>query len=156
MIDGLQLVCHVAEAQSLLQQLFEQSFFAASERPYFNRAGGVSSWALDLRVTLTRSEYLRPVAAQMLRVLQEHNVRQIVGKGYGALILVGGIIASGTEIQGAMIRADVKKYGFRQALEGGLDKDAPVFIVDDVLSSGRTVVAVAESLLSEGYHPTGV
>ena len=147
---------HVDDVDLLLLQLYEQSLFQAAEKQHFRRNGKLDTWALDLRVSLSRSEFLQPISLKMLEALEKNDVTQILGKGYGSFFLVGGIVSSGTGIRAGLLRESQKEYGFKQQIEGSLDKESPLFIIDDILSSGRTAANIADRLLKEGYKPIGI
>jgi orotate phosphoribosyltransferase len=85
--------------------------------------------------------------------MKEMGVGQVAGKGVGSFFLVGGLIATGTAISGCMIRDARKAYGFREVIEGDVDRDSPLVLVDDILASGRTLVSAATALRAEGYRP---
>ena len=49
-----------------------------------------------------------------------------------------------------------KPQGFRQIIEGSLTPDRPVFLVDDVLSSGRSAAAAMTLLRQHGFPIAGL
>lgn len=139
-------------AEPLLAQVYQESFFRFSDRPSYRQDGRPAVWALDLRRPLSRSGTLREVCALLLNKLEAANVHQVVGAGAAAGLLVGGLVASGRDLRGGIIRDRRKPYGFREHIEGALLRDQPVAIVDDILASGSTMIRVAEALEAEGYH----
>jgi orotate phosphoribosyltransferase len=145
-----------ANAESV-KQIYEASFFPS---PQMEATGdseeGPGRWAVDLRVPLAKGRLLRLVAKEMAAVLAHHSVNQIAGAGYGAFLLIGGVLISGAGINGGLIRESRKPYGFRRIVEGGLNAERPVFIVDDILSSGRSALRAAILLRDEGFRPVGV
>jgi orotate phosphoribosyltransferase len=92
----------------------------------------------------------------MAAVLAHRSVYQIAAAGFGAFFLVGGILAVSIGFKGGLIRESRKDYGFRNLVEGSLDTHRPIFIVDDILSSGKSALGVAGLLRQEGFSPTGV
>lgn len=54
-----------------------------------------------------------------------------------------------------LVREFRKEGGFKELIEGSIDKKWPVFIIDDILSSGESINKTLELLLEEGYNPTG-
>ena len=150
------LECHAAAIESTLSAVRRQSYFPASKRESFYTDGAVSPWSYDMRVPLSKSEYLKPICSQIIEILQRRGIRQVAGKGYGSFLLIGGIVAGGENFRAGLVRGARKSYGFRRRVEGDLSRSQPVYIVDDILSTGRSVASVAGALLREGFRPAGV
>ena len=145
-----------ANAESV-KQIYDASFFPS---PRMEAAGDSEEvprrWAVDLRVPLAKGCLLGLAAKEMAAVLAHHSVDQIAGAGYGAFLLVAGILTAGAGVNGGLIRESRKPYGFNRIVEGGLNAERPVFIVDDILSSGRSALRAAVLLREEGFRPIGV
>jgi len=140
-----------------VRQIYDASFFPSPEVGAGSDSADVSGrWAVDLRVPLAKGRLLRLVAKEMAAVLAHRSVDQIVGAGYGAFLLVGGILTYGADLSGGLIRESRKSYGFSRIVEGGLDAERPVFIVDDILSSGKSALRAAVLLREEGFRAVGV
>ena len=140
------------ELLGLLTALYRESFTADPATPHFRPDGNRDTWALDLRRGLSQSVFLTPVAREMGRLIQDSGVAQIAGSGYGSAFLLGGLLAVHPDFRGGIIRDAAKLHGFRRRLEGSLQPGRPVFLVDDVLSSGRSAAA-ALSVLREHDLP---
>jgi orotate phosphoribosyltransferase len=136
----------------IVQRIYDESFFPAADLA----CPGVSRWTVDLRVPLADGRLLAPVSAEMAAVLAGHAIDQVAGAGYGAFLLVGGILAADVGMKGGLIRESRKPHGLRKRVEGALHPDRPVFLVDDILSSGQTALRAALSLREEGFRPVGV
>lgn len=153
---------HVPALHSVLLRAYDLAAFGHDQRPYRKRASGPGSgarsshWALDMRIPLSRSDVLRPVAREMLAGLGAAGVTQIAGYGYGSYALVGAILAGARQMTGALIRTSAKDYGFCEIVEGELRPDLPVVIVDDLLSSGRSALGAAAILRARGCSVTAV
>ncbi len=161
MSDRLALDVHVSALEGILREVYDTGRFTRRERAYVKRGGeaaGVrtSNWALDLRVPLARSELLQPIAAEMAATLQRAGISQIAGRGFGSYQLVGGIVAVGSNLSGGLVRDARKPYAFTELVEGGLRRDRPVVVVDDLLSTGRSALDAANALRKEGYDVIAV
>jgi orotate phosphoribosyltransferase len=155
------LKIHTDSGRSALETAYTRGFIERAERPYIPRGAGsrpaaVPKWALDMRLALADSNVLRPIAVAMNELLTEAEIGQVVGYGYGAFLLVGGIVACGDNISCGLLRSQRKAYGFQRILEGALRRSSPVTIIDDILSSGRSAVESALALRRIGYHVTAV
>ena len=49
------------------------------------------------------------------------------------------------------MRSKSKSHGRKSLVEGGLNKHYPLVVVDDVVSTGGSLIKVIASLRSEGY-----
>ena len=112
--------------------------------------------ALDLRLGLSQHFLLLPIAHALGQLISAAGVNQIVGKGYGSAFLLGGILAAVPGSHGAIIRDTAKPHGFRKLIEGSLTPDRPVFLVDDVLSSGRSAAESLAVLQQHGFSVAGL
>jgi orotate phosphoribosyltransferase len=154
------LEIHSADVAAVIQDVYAESIFERQHRRYHRKGGdgreGVSEWALDLRRPLSRSEYLGPLAVAMRAELRRLSIRQVAGMGYGAFALLGGIVAVGDDVSSVLIRQERKRYGFQEILEGAIDSRQPVAIIDDLLSTGHSVLRAATVLRAQGMNPTVV
>ncbi len=144
------------ELQEVLTALYDASFVPGTAQPHFRPDGTTDAWALDLRRGLSQHSLLAPIAREMGQVLMAAGVGQIVGSGYGSAFLLGGLLASTPDSCGGIIRDAAKPHGFRKLLEGSLTLDRPVFLVDDVLSSGRSAAESLNILQQHGFSVAGI
>jgi orotate phosphoribosyltransferase len=152
--EHYQLEVRSGTSPGILKNIFEASFCPLPRKP--GAESSFSEWSVDMRVPLSEGLLLRPLAAEIAAVLAHHAVSQVAGAGFGAIFLVGGIVAAATGFKGGFIRESRKDNGFRKLVEGGLDRQRPTFIVDDVLSSGKSAISTAAVLRQEGFLPAGV
>ena len=60
----------------------------------------------------------------------------------------------GRDISGLIVRKEPKKHGTRSFIEGpSLPKGSPVAVVDDVVTSGGSLLRAIERVEAEGYRP---
>jgi orotate phosphoribosyltransferase len=69
-------------------------------------------------------------------------------------LLIGAVVVTGANIRGALIRESRKDHGFLELVEGDLDPEQPLCILDDLLCGGNSAVQAASLLRQEGYKPT--
>jgi len=148
------------ELADSLRDLYQASYFRTSERAFRRRArlGGqrppAGTWGLDLRRGLARSERVRPISAAIMERLNALGIRQIAGRGYGAYLLIGATLQLGSDLRAGLIRESRKDHGFMELIEGDLDREAPICLIDDLLSGGNSAVQAASLLRQEGYRPS--
>lgn len=142
--------------EALLRRLYEAASIevTAGER-YVTRSGRSIRWALDLRRPLLRSELLRPAATAVAERLAALEVTQVTAKGMGAAPLVCGVVAQGRGIDGSLVRDQPKDRGFLRPYEGELDAGRPVWVLEDIINTGGSVLEAAAALRGQGLEVHG-
>ena len=54
------------------------------------------------------------------------------------------------------VRSKPKDHGRGKQMEGSIDENAPIVLIDDLLSTGKSVLNAAQALKNEGYNVVGV
>ena len=144
------------ELQEVLTALYEASFVPGTTLPHYRPDGMADTWALDLRLGLSQHALLLPIAQAMGRLIRESGVTQIVGSGYGSAFLLGGLLATVPDFRAGIIRDAAKPHGFRKLIEGSITTDQPVFLVDDILSSGKSAADSLTVLQQQGFAVAGL
>lgn len=152
-----ELDVHAKELDEVLWRVYDMAVFAGSELPH-GAAGWrrPPQWALDMRLPLSHSELVEPIATEMIKDLRDAGVAQVAGYGYGAYPLTAAIVALGGGFTGALIRESAKPYGFRKLIEGDLVRHERVIVIDDLLCTGRSALRATQALRNEGFRVTGV
>lgn len=144
------------ELQEVLTALYQASFVPETTMPHYRPDGATDQWALDLRIGLSDHSLLHPIAQHLGQLILSRGVTQIVGRGYGSAFLLGGIVATNPAFCGGIIRETAKAYGFKKLIEGSIQNNRPVFLVDDVLSSGRSAGEALAVLQTQGFPVAGL
>ncbi len=144
------------ELRFLLTALYDASFVPGTAQPHYRPDGTPDAWALDLRRGLSQHSLLHPIAHKLGRVIRAAGVSQIAGSGYGSAFLLGGILAASPDFRAGILRDAHKPHGFRRLIEGSLTPDRPVFLVDDVLSSGHSAAEAITVLQQHSYTVAGI
>lgn len=145
----------------LLEEVYRESLLLRRvprglRRPHPDCGPPGRTWLLDTRVPLAQARLLRPIAARLVEVLVRRRVRQVVGRGYGSFLLVGGMLGADDRLRAGLVREARKDHGARRLIEGSLRREEPLIVVDDVISTGRSAAALVALLRAEGYDPQGV
>ena len=144
------------ELHPALTALYQASFVARTTALHYRPDGTTDAWALDLRLGLSQHALLNPIAQELGQIIRGSGVNQIAGKGCGSAFLLGGILAASPDFRAGIIRDAAKPHGFRKRIEGSLHPSRPVFLVDDVLSSGRSAAEAVTVLQQHGYTVAGI
>lgn len=128
----------------------------SEEQPVLSRDGSSARWMLDsLPVTLTpRGGAL--AARALLRLLERFEGRQLATLGLTGVPLVQGcVLLGGGRYSGLLVRKERKPHGSLKLIEGRLDPDEPVVLVDDSISSGHSTLTCARLLREAGFEVEG-
>src|SRR3954470_20849358 len=145
------------ERAELLELLRRDAILHRSDdQPVLARDGSSARWMLDsLAVTLTpRGAEL--AARCLLRTLARFEGRQLATLGLTGVPLVQGCVLLGDgRYSGVLVRKERKAHGSRKVIEGPLDPDEPVVLVDDSISSGHSMLTCARVLREAGFEVEG-
>ena len=127
-------------------------------------SGAKSDYYIDCRTTTLHAEGARLTGLAILDVLREHNLHPVAvgGLTLGADPVVSAVaIASACQAQrlpgsplihGFLVRKAEKAHGTGRRIEGFLEKNAPVLIVDDVCTTGASTIAAIEAAREAGMR----
>ncbi|MBY0397612.1 MAG: orotate phosphoribosyltransferase, partial [Thermoleophilia bacterium] len=118
-------------------------------------SGRRSSWYFDARQVLLDPEGAALAGALAWEALAPAGPRAVGGLTLGADPLVCAVSAAawaaGERVTGFFVRKEAKKHGLQQWIEGPfIEEGTPVAVVDDVLTSGRSLVAAVEKARQAG------
>ena len=71
-------------------------------------------------------------------------------------IAMGALIADEMDMSYAYCRPEPKAHGLKRQLEGKVDKDAKIVVLEDLISTGGSSLKVVEYLRTEGYNILGM
>jgi orotate phosphoribosyltransferase len=118
-------------------------------------SGRRSSYYFDARQVLLDPEGASLSGELMWRALAPASPRAVGGLTLGADPLVCAVSAAawaaGERVTGFFVRKEAKKHGLQQWIEGPfIEEGTPVAVVDDVLTSGGSLVAAVEKARQAG------
>ncbi|HEY6352010.1 MAG TPA: AMMECR1 domain-containing protein [Candidatus Angelobacter sp.] len=145
------------ERRELLASLLQNGILRRSPRqPIVSRDGVTARWMLNsLGVTLS-SRGAELAGRCLLELLQHFDGRQLATYGLiGVPILQSCILQSGGRYRGLLVRREAKPYGAMRVIEGEIDGNEPVVLVDDSIASGTSFTEACERLEAAGLHVEG-
>jgi orotate phosphoribosyltransferase len=69
---------------------------------------------------------------------------------------MGALVADELALSYAYCRPEPKAHGLKRQLEGKVQKDAKIVVLEDLISTGGSSLKVVEYLRAEGYHVLGM
>src|SRR5262245_42327926 len=122
-----------SERGELLELLLQQGIlYRTPSQPVLSRDGTSARWMLDsLAVTLTPRGADR-AGRCMLELPKQFDGRQIATYGLtGVPILESCVLQSGGRYRGLLVRKERKKHGSLKLIEGRIDPNEPIILIDD-------------------------
>ena len=106
-------------------------------------SGAVSDYYIDIKNASTDPNTLKKIAEAMAEYAEGYDL--IAGMELGAVPLVVALSLK-TKIPYVIVRKDKRKHGTSKQLEGGSVKNKKILVVEDVTTSGGSVVKTLQIL----------
>ncbi|CAB3229322.1 unnamed protein product [Arctia plantaginis] len=103
----------------------------------------------DLRVVVSRPEIMMAVAQQLQKLAREINHDLLCGVPYAALP-IAAVMSVNTNTPMIMKRKETKLYATKKILEGLFEINQNCLVVEDVVTSGGSLLETVDTLRSEG------
>jgi len=100
-------------------------------------SGAVSDYYIDIKKASTNPKILKKLAEAMVEYTEGYDI--LAGMELGAVPLVVALSLE-TDIPYVIVRKEKREHGTSKQIEGGEVKDKKVLIVEDVTTSGGSVV----------------
>ena len=150
----------MANHRASLLQLLSRISFKLGE--FTLSSGGKSDYYIDCRLTTLHAEGGRLTGLTILDLLHEQKLHPaaVGGLTLGADPIVSNVATASAWraqqhpnsplIHGFLVRKSEKTHGTGRRIEGFLEKGAPVFIVDDVCTTGASTVTAIQAARDAG------
>ncbi|MFB6273331.1 MAG: orotate phosphoribosyltransferase [Salinibacter sp.] len=147
-----------AELIEIGRRLYERALVRREDELITDPRGQPIGWLLDTRVPTLDGDLFTEVGSVLAHRLRERGARQIVGYGFGAHPLVCSVLSvnDGDGFKGGLVREERKEHGRRRLVEGPVDSDEPVVLVDDIINSGRSASEALTLLRGAGFTVEGL
>lgn len=117
-------------------------------------SGKTSHYYLDLRKITLSTTYSPLIAFLFLRNLNP-DVEAVGGPTLGADPIIGAIVAMcglfEKEMDGFLVRKHAKEHGRKKWLEGPLENSRNVALIEDVVTTGKSLLTAAEKTKTSGH-----
>lgn len=141
----------------LSEKIFDMALVCGDQEEIIDSDGGRVDWLLDLRIPLLDGNVAGKLGNLIADRVRLRGCKQVAGHGLGGSTMVcAAIHADGYPyLRGGVIRSHRKSHGRRRLLEGPLDTQLSVVLLDDLLNSGTTALHALKQLRQEGFCVVG-
>jgi orotate phosphoribosyltransferase/AMMECR1 domain-containing protein len=131
----------LSERDELLQLILRDGvLYRSPTQPVLSRDGSSARWMLDSLSVSMNPQGALLAGRCLLALLEKFDGRQIATYGTTGIPLMQSVILqSGNRYHGLIVRKEKKAHGSVKRIEGRLDLDGPVILLDDSVSSGLSM-----------------
>jgi len=125
--------------------------------PFTWASGWKSPIYCDNRTTLSYTEirtYLRENLAKIIE--QEYGKPDVIAGVATGAIAIGVLVAQQLNVPFIYVRPEPKKHGRKNQIEGFLEKNKSVVVVEDLISTGKSSLNAVAALKEEGANVKGM
>ena len=134
-----------------------QAVFLSPDKPFTWASGIKSPVYCDNRLTLTAPEVRTDVETGLKELIEEHYPEAEVLMGTStAGIAHAAITAHLMGLPMGYVRSGNKDHGRQNRIEGKLEKGQKVVVVEDLISTGGSVIEVVDALREAGAEVLGI
>jgi len=141
----------------LLELLDERAFRVNEVEPFTLASGRKSPYYIDCKAVTLDPEGLNLIGALVYELLKPAEVSAVGGLTLGAdPVALATAMHSATRhqrLRAFIVRKEPKTHGTRRWIEGELPAGTRVAIVDDVVTSGGSIITAAERARDAGLVP---
>ncbi len=147
-----------AELVELGRKLYERALVRREQEIITDPRGQPIGWLLDTRMPMLDGAIFKEVGTVLAERLRVKEIYQVTGYGFGSYALVCSVMAAPVDppFNGGFIREQRKPHGRRRLVEGPLERNQPVVLLDDILNSGRSASTAVNLLRTDGFNVVGM
>ena len=144
----------------LEQYIRERAIQRAEYQMYTLASGEKSDIYVDMRIITQQSDALKLIGKIMYGMIKDYRIDSIGGPAMGAIPIVtatlGHAASVGDQLDGFYVRSKVKDWGTQKRIEGSIHKDDVVWLFDDVITTGNSLIEAIETVREFGSQVIGV
>ena len=128
-----------------------------TKNPFTWTSGIKSPIYCDNRLVLSYPKIREFIANSMSQIINNKYGTDIsiVGVATGA-IAIGIMIAERLNLPYAYVRPEPKGHGLKNQIEGNINKNSNVLVIEDLISTGKSSLNAINALKSNGYNVIGM
>jgi orotate phosphoribosyltransferase len=122
-------------------------------------SGRTSDIYFDMKVAMFDPETMSLIADAILDVVKARGVAQVGGLEMGAVPIVSAVVCKSFgryPVRGFFVRKSVKAHGTQKRIEGCFESDAAMILLEDVTTTGGSVLEAVKEVRTAGGKVTNV
>ncbi|MCS7200292.1 MAG: orotate phosphoribosyltransferase [Caldimicrobium sp.] len=137
----------------IMPYLLERAFLYRPQEPFKLSSGKESPYYLDCRKITLYGPTFKLIGTLFWEALKDFRIEGVAGMSIGADPIVCSILASaledGVKLEGLLIRKEPKRYGTQKQIEGNYYPGMPIGVVEDVITTGQSLLKALEACKKE-------
>ena len=127
------------------------------KEPFTWASGWKSPIYCDNRKILSHPEIRSAVRDEFVKAIKANSVlpTAIAGVATGG-IAIGALVAESLKLPFCYVRSSAKAHGLNNQIEGGLNTNEKVLVIEDLISSGKSSLAAVNALTENNYNVIGL
>lgn len=144
--------------QLIASDLLKINAVTLSPNEPFTWASGIKAPIYtDNRITISFPEVRTHIADGLSELIRNKFPEvKVIGGVATAGISHAAIVADKMDLPMIYVRSKPKDHGRGKQMEGRINQQDPIVLIDDLLSTGKSVLNAAQALKNEGYNVIGV
>lgn len=135
---------------NLINKLIEIEAIKLDTKNLFTWASGIKSPIYcDNRMILSYPDIRNYVANQLVDLIKNEEVDIIAGVATGA-ISIATLVADRLDLPFIYVRPEAKSHGRKNQIEGVVDKNKKVIVIEDLISTGKSSINAVFALREQG------
>jgi orotate phosphoribosyltransferase len=118
-------------------------------------SGRKSTYLFQLRQTTLHPEGASLISDLIVDFMKVHRLTCLGGMVQGAVPIVAAVSArsflEGYPVQAFFVRKEAKKHGAEELVDGFMTKDGEVLLIDDVTTTGGSMLETLERMVRAGF-----
>lgn len=139
--------------ERLRRLIAEKALVKGEAESFLLASGNVSHFFFDMKMVALDPEGANLIADLVLEALGSGNYDHVGGPELGAIPIVAAVVSKSLArrpISGFFVRKQPKERGTEKRIEGHLDRGARVALIEDVTTTGVSVLKAVEAVREEG------
>ena len=126
-------------------------------KPYTWASGWKSPIYCDNRIILSNPKVRNTIKKFLSEIVSKNFEKPdfIAGVATGA-IGIGMLVADYLDLPFIYVRPEVKKHGRKNQIEGDVEKNKKVMVIEDLISTGKSSIGAIKALKSHGLKVIGM
>lgn len=131
----------------LMELLKENEVFL--EGDFTLSSGKKSSYYINMKKAITEPEILSTISKLITEKIVDDNIDKVAGPALGA-VPIATAVSLESKLPLLMIRKEKKGYGTSKLIEGELNEDDDVIVVEDVSTTGGSLLKAINAIQDNG------